>query len=547
MMKKILIMCAWAVLLGGCKNDADEIPDEPLPVPVKPVSPELLQKAEEVNAGLAALRELAEAFLRSDVRSVAEEEQGVRLGMGDGTQLTLACDASAATPLIGMAADEGAYYWTLASLKGQPWLKDGSGERMPLTGPVPVTGVDNDGFWTVTTDAETAPWRIEDGDGNPLEATTACGAAQFRGVTAADGRVRVALADGGELSAPLVSDLSAGGTANCYVVSAPGRYVFRATVRGNGAQDEAGAFDAQIETTLGMTADWLWTDAEGLVGEVAFGPAAGEIGFTVGQGKGNALIALMENGAVVWSWHIWVTDPPQTMTCGNGAVFQDRNLGAAGTTPGSTEAYGLYYQWGRKDPFYGGEKTETSATAFAQAREHTILNPAYEGLDWSFSNTTVTPGEAAAHPTTFYNAKVGTSSDWLASPKKMLWGANKSLHDPCPPGYRVPEIDAWSDMSAGRDYIEGVSAWDGTNFGMTYICGGQTAWYPAQGYRNYSSGSIVGLRSSTGGSGAYWSSDATAAKSCYLFFRKQLSSSGSINPELDKERSYGYTVRCCRE
>ncbi|MDA6840345.1 hypothetical protein OSL57_26880, partial [Escherichia coli] len=67
---------------------------------------------------------------------------------------------------------------------------------------------------------------------------------------------------------------------------------------------------------------------------------------------------------------------------------------------------------------------------------------------------------------------------------------------------------------------------------MTYTHGEQTAWYPAQGYRNYSSGAIVGLRSSTGGSGAYWSAETSSVKSYYLFFRSKLSSSGSINNEL---------------
>ena len=57
----------------------------------------------------------------------------------------------------------------------------------------------------------------------------------------------------------------------------------------------------------------------------------------------------------------------------------------------------------------------------------------------------------------------------------------------------------------------------------------------------------AGLRSSTGGSGAYWSAETSSVKSYYLFFRSKLSSSGSINNELDMNRSYGYTVRCCKE
>ena len=57
----------------------------------------------------------------------------------------------------------------------------------------------------------------------------------------------------------------------------------------------------------------------------------------------------------------------------------------------------------------------------------------------------------------------------------------------------------------------------------------------------------MGLRSSTGGLGAYWSAETSSVKSYYLFFRSKLSSSGSINNELDMNRSYGYTVRCCKE
>jgi len=394
--------------------------------------------------------------------------------------------------------------------------------------------------------AAVTPWQIEDGSGNPVEATGDEQVELFRSVKAGNGRVEIALTDGGTLSAAQVNDLSVAGTANCYVVSAPGTYVFNARVRGNGAGEGVG-FEPAIEMADGMTADWLWTDSEGLVSGVALDTTSGDIFLTVGEGRGNALVALMQDGKVVWSWHVWVTDAPQTMTYGNGTVFMDRNLGAAGTTAGGTDAYGMYYQWGRKDPFYGGEKTETSANAFLEAKNGTVVNPAYPALDWAFSKSATTTDGAAANPMTFYNDKVGTGYNWLASPNATLWGEAKTLNDPCPPGYRVPGTGAWEDLISGRQYIDGVSVWDGTNYGMTYTHGGQTAWYPAQGYRNYSSGAIVGLRSSTGGSGAYWSAETSSVKSYYLFFRSKLSSSGSINNELDMNRSYGYTVRCCKE
>lgn len=100
----------------------------------------------------------------------------------------------------------------------------------------------------------------------------------------------------------------------------------------------------------------------------------------------------------------------------------DRNLGAVGTTAGGTDAYGMYYQWGRKDPFYGGEKTETSANAFLEAKNGTVVNPAYPALDWAFSKSATTTDGAAANPMTFYNDKVGTGYNWLGVAERDIVG-----------------------------------------------------------------------------------------------------------------------------
>ena len=361
-------------------------------------------------------------------------------------------------------------------------------------------------------------------------------------------------------------------TANCYVASLAGQtYRFPANVMGNGATTPAtpgyagaGSADGIVPTPLApASAGLLWQTAPNLLldvklrGTEVYFTTNGTAGETLSEG--NAVIAVFDaSGNILWSWHIWVTAAdldaavqtyvlPGGFAAAGTTVMMDRNLGAAGTTAGGTDAYGMYYQWGRKDPFYGGEKTETSANAFLEAKNGTVVNPAYPALDWAFSKSATTTDGAAANPMTFYNDKVGTGYNWLASPNATLWGEAKTLNDPCPPGYRVPGTGAWEDLISGRQYIDGVSVWDGTNYGMTYTHGGQTAWYPAQGYRNYSSGAIVGLRSSTGGSGAYWSAETSSVKSYYLFFRSKLSSSGSINNELDMNRSYGYTVRCCKE
>ena len=265
-----------------------------------PPSAELLQKIEDLNAGLVSLKTLAGAVSQSEVRSLAETEDGVRLTFCDGTEVTVACNAAAEAPLIGIAVDGDAYYWTLAAEKDIPWLKDAAGAKMPVSGPVPVVGRDDKGFWTVTTDAAVTPWQIEDGSGNPVEATGDEQVELFRSVKAGNGRVEIALTDGGTLSAAQVNDLSVAGTANCYVVSAPGTYVFNARVRGNGAGEGVG-FEPAIEMADGMTADWLWTDSEGLVSGVALDTTSGDIFLTVGEGRGNALVALMQDGKALQS------------------------------------------------------------------------------------------------------------------------------------------------------------------------------------------------------------------------------------------------------
>lgn len=52
---------------------------------------------------------------------------------------------------------------------------------------------------------------------------------------------------------PEAVELSAAGRANCYIIPAAGRYMFDATVRGNGVGD-----GASIALSDDMSADWLW-------------------------------------------------------------------------------------------------------------------------------------------------------------------------------------------------------------------------------------------------------------------------------------------------
>ena len=110
-MKKLFVICAWTLLLGGCESDSGNAPGDVPPPSVDPVSPELKQKIEDLNAGLVTLRELTGAVSRSAVGAVTEGDAGTLIAFRDGTEVTVACDAEAAgAPLIGIAADEEVYY-----------------------------------------------------------------------------------------------------------------------------------------------------------------------------------------------------------------------------------------------------------------------------------------------------------------------------------------------------------------------------------------------------------------------------------------------------
>ena len=186
------------------------------------------------------------------------------------------------------------------------------------------------------------------------------------------------------------TDLSANGTANCYLVTSPGFYKFKADVKGNGV------VPSQLESVAGETAIapksalvlWYntlqksnnWVDESPVYLSSVSLDSDGYIRFYTPDVfvPGNVVIAAfaeegvtyenitvdenkcINNATLLWSWTIWAADgyaPEATAVNADGNVFMDRNLGAVISGVGSTGNYepayavGNYYQWGRKDPF----------------------------------------------------------------------------------------------------------------------------------------------------------------------------------------------------
>ena len=342
-----------------------------------------------------------------------------------------------------------------------------------------------------------------------------------------------------DLSVSSASDLSSSGSANCYIVSKSGTYKFK-PVKGNST------------TSVGSVsvAETLWetfgTSTEPLMGDLinAITYKDGYIAFQTASTfqEGNAVIAAKNSsGNILWSWHIWFTDEPQGQEYYNNAgVMMDRNLGATSATPGDVGALGLLYQWGRKDPFFGSSSISRSTLAIS-----TISWPSAVSSD--SSNGTIE--YATSHPTTFITRNTGnydwyyTGSDSTDDTRWTTSDKEKSIYDPCPAGWRVPDgrsNGVWSKAlgsSSSFDY-----AYSSTNEGMNFsgkFGSASTIWYPASGYRRNDDGGLYNV----GSCGGYWSASPYNDSAYYLDFNGY----GSVNPSYCNFRANGQSVRCLQE
>ena len=336
-----------------------------------------------------------------------------------------------------------------------------------------------------------------------------------------------------DLNISSAADLSALGSANCYIVSNGGLYKFK-TVKGNSSESVGNVASASILwETFGTSETPTYFD---LIKAVCY--KEGYIAFQTADTfkEGNAVIAAKDaSGTILWSWHIWLTDQPQGQVYYNNAgTMMDRNLGATSATPGDVGALGLLYQWGRKDPFLGSSSISSNVNAAS-----TITWPS------SVYSDTGTIAYTTANPTTF----IGGYYDWYytdsSSTDNTRWTtseSNKSIYDPCPAGWRVPdggEDGVWSKARASSSYFD--YTYDSTNKGMNFsgkFGANQTIWYPASGYRGNNDGSFYNV----GYYGHYWS-----ASLYNIEYYLRFSYDGWVDPSDDGSRACGRSVRCLQE
>ena len=361
----------------------------------------------------------------------------------------------------------------------------------------------------------------------------------------------------------------------------------------NGATNYLGRFKDHLDNNItspyiatqqsgkAMGAVLVWEDVQGLVTVDPVISGSGEnayITFSVPEAtitQGNALIAVLVDDdndgtpeTVAWSWHVWVTEEDLTAVKegSNSNYFAPVNIGWC---EGKTETYaartcqvratqagsGLartatlaqtagsvvtggnspYYQWGRKDPMQASNgKSNTFKTYYPSESAYAPANAAGP----------VSIGAAIRSPYTFYT-KWSTPNDWCSTTYHNHWSSTiagtgtgqnanakaKTVYDPSPVGFRVPSPDAWSGFDTSNFTWGTVN---GDN-GRTYTS--SNLFFPASGYRDFSSGSMHNI------GGRHWGSSPFSATHGYsLFFN-----SSAVYPSDTLNRAYGFLVRCVKE
>lgn len=355
-----------------------------------------------------------------------------------------------------------------------------------------------------------------------------------------------------ELDASSAKDLSSSGSANCYIVSRPGVYKFKAT-KGN----------SDISVGSVSTAAILWEtfgtnvapERCDLIKSISY-----ENNYIIFQTagsyiKGNAVIAAKDaDGTILWSWHIWITDKPvEHEYYNNAGVVMDRNLGATSASIDDVGAMGLLYQWGRKDPFLG-----SSSISEAREPKSTITWPsAVDNGSW----TNPIGGSieyVTANPTTFIKIRDSKAyKDWYwyeyhDDPFLARWtesNIQKSIYDPCPSGWRVPDggsKSVWAKAIYPRTEVS-PNGWSkhkyGINLKLTFG-GADDIWYPFTGSRSGYSGEFALV--SVGHDAYVWSASLNEEKIYCLHLRIN-STSATCDPSSDEYPAYALPVRCVKE
>ena len=276
---------------------------------------------------------------------------------------------------------------------------------------------------------------------------------------------------------------------------------------------------------------------------------------------GNALIgAYNANGDIIWSWHIWVTNNviEKSVISLGGATMMSVNLGAECNSNGSGEAnkiyesYGMYYQWGRKDPFVGPKSYNFAGNLDAKLYD----SSSYE-VYLNYVESTQQQGTlawATANPTSIIKGSKDNGYDWqYTAHDNELWSADsKSEYDPCPAGWRVADAKVFENLKLNATYD--AMSWEELQplYGIMLTDDDSDYFFTAQGRRNYIDCllDIVNLNEEcpVPWSGYYWtaSTDGDNATALYFNLNTDTRSENGFDNNKAMQRANALPIRCIR-
>jgi hypothetical protein len=321
-------------------------------------------------------------------------------------------------------------------------------------------------------------------------------------------------------------------TANCYIIAPNSSITIPVNIKGNGSAStiEQGISNMHNAHSMGI----LWSTATNLISLQNFNITDQTIKISTSNAVGNALIAAYDtdDSTILWSWHIWVTDyDPNnggtTYSFANSAnityTFMDRNLGALSTSF-IDDQNNLYYQFGRKDPFPGGNYSLPILKTVPKPMIYAIQNP----------TTFITPFSEYDAIMFFWCSTLSNDWWWGIGGSKYI-PKSKTIYDPCPTGWRVP---ACTENRSPWDNLTDINGlWENNSWNWTtpYNAGS----YPAVGHRLGIDGSISEL----GNSGYLWSATAYSNSYAYhIYFTGTF-----VLPKNGIGKSNGHGIRCVRE
>lgn len=354
-------------------------------------------------------------------------------------------------------------------------------------------------------------------------------------------------------------DLGATATANSYIVdsSVPANagkvFKFKA-VKGNSALPVGAVNSVEVLWETWNNAEAV--TANSIIANVDYDKQDGDDDYWITLEMasplhaGNAVIAAKNAGGdVVWSWHIWVPSTAITSSTYGGistAPMMDRNLGALVIAEGdadtdiAVESCGMFYQWGRKDPFPGPKDLPNSYTSSA-----------------TFSGTIGTRDATASteinkYPNFFGQTGADTDGfkDWSTDHSSTLWGSSKNENDPCPPGWKLPIFasatgDLWDKDVTNKTGLAGYALntthhW--LKLGVAYDALNPTTtgyvYFPLAGYRTQDNSDYA----NAGKRALIWQAYGESGD-----YAKCLYSDGSFVGYRTERKGRGGNVRCVAE